>query len=245
MRVRPQLRLLPTILRLNYEGPVAVLGDVHGRLDHLDRLLAKLPDDVQIIVTGDLCDRGPHTREVLDLLIERGATGCLGNHEEWFLTWAKGLGFDLRAMAWGAEATLTSYNSIGRDVPEVSAEGGLVPRDHVEWLDSLGIAVDLTVAGDQYWVTHAGLPDPSYFEGVPSEEVIPYLVLHHRTLLLWNFRLPLEMPSVDRPVIMGHVGVKEASDFGHIIALDTGCGSRPKGYLSALLLPDRKFIDSR
>lgn len=71
----------------------AVIGDIHGRADLLEQLLAMIPRQRKVLVAGDLCDRGPDTRRVLDLLIARGARGALGNHEEWFLRWARGDGF--------------------------------------------------------------------------------------------------------------------------------------------------------
>src|SRR5688572_21555139 len=79
---------------LRYEQPVAVIGDIHGRADLLARLLEALPADMPILVTGDVGDRGPDTRGVLDLLLARGAEGTRGNHDEWLTTWALGGPFD-------------------------------------------------------------------------------------------------------------------------------------------------------
>lgn len=89
-------------------GPVAVIGDIHGRRDLLDALLARL-GDMPIICVGDVCDRGPDTRGVLDRLIERRALGVFGNHDLWLAAWASGEGFDRLALGIGGAATLASY----------------------------------------------------------------------------------------------------------------------------------------
>jgi serine/threonine protein phosphatase 1 len=222
-----------------------VIGDIHGRIDHLDRLLARLPADARIVVAGDVCDRGPATREVIERLIERKAVGVRGNHEDWLITWASGGGFDPVAMGLGAEATLTSYGSVGRDATEVSSESSVVPPEHLAWLESLGIALDLRVGGDAYWVVHAGIPTGVPFIGLEADAIVPYLVRYHAHDLLWAFTPPEEMPRVDRPVIVGHRIVRHPIDCGHVLAIDTGCGTTRDGYLTAAILPDRRFIDSR
>jgi len=75
------------------EGPLDVVGDVHGELDALRALLAHLgydadgghPDGRRLVFVGDLCDRGPDSPGVIALvqrLVESGrALATLGNHE--------------------------------------------------------------------------------------------------------------------------------------------------------------------
>ena len=135
----------------------AVIGDIHGRADLLERLLAQIPTKRTVLVAGDLCDRGPDTRRVLDLLIARGARGALGNHEEWLLRWSRAEGFIHEARAMGATATLASYGVTATDEREVSRLFRKVPREHVAFLESLGHAVDLRVGGANFWVIHAGI----------------------------------------------------------------------------------------
>ncbi len=40
-----------------------VIGDVHGCFFTLKRLLKKIPQEAEIILAGDLCDRGNYTKE--------------------------------------------------------------------------------------------------------------------------------------------------------------------------------------
>jgi hypothetical protein len=75
------------------EGPLDVVGDVHGELDALLALLAHLgydadgahPDGRHLVFVGDLCDRGPDSPGVIAFvrrLFESGrALATLGNHE--------------------------------------------------------------------------------------------------------------------------------------------------------------------
>jgi hypothetical protein len=75
------------------EGPLDVVGDVHGELDALLQLMAALgydadgghPDGRHLVFVGDLCDRGPDSPGVIALvrrLVESGhALAILGNHE--------------------------------------------------------------------------------------------------------------------------------------------------------------------
>ncbi|WP_062211139.1 metallophosphoesterase [Aureimonas sp. AU12] len=73
---------------------VYAIGDVHGRADLLAPLLREIertaPDDgrAAIVFLGDLVDRGPDSRGVLDLVIGAlqrfpGSKLCLGNHDDW------------------------------------------------------------------------------------------------------------------------------------------------------------------
>src|SRR5215210_3450172 len=72
-----------------------VVGDVHGRLDLLDPLLAKIDEDLRryparrtlLVFVGDLIDRGPSSAQVLERLRTFRTPGVrpvflLGNHEE-------------------------------------------------------------------------------------------------------------------------------------------------------------------
>lgn len=75
-----------------FEGPLDIVGDVHGEIDALTALLGHLgytngehPQGRRLVFAGDLCDRGPDSVAVIDLvrsLVERGLAQCiLGNHE--------------------------------------------------------------------------------------------------------------------------------------------------------------------
>jgi serine/threonine protein phosphatase 1 len=72
---------------------IYAVGDIHGRLDLLDRLLSQITEDITQFPTvrpiyvflGDYIDRGGSSRETIDRLIEHGAAHesifLKGNHE--------------------------------------------------------------------------------------------------------------------------------------------------------------------
>lgn len=120
---------------VSFDGPVAVIGDVHGQSELLRALLARL-GNMPVIVVGDLCDRGPDTRGVIDQLIVRGAIGVFGNHDLWLAAWAAGEGFDSLALGIGGATTLASYGVTVADAPN---RGDAVPEAHRRWLLELSV----------------------------------------------------------------------------------------------------------
>lgn len=234
---------MAAIQKLNYSVPVAVLGDIHGDADRLERML-RLLGGRQVLVCGDLCDRGPDAKRVLDVLVARGARGVRGNHEEWMIALVNGQ-FDPFALhpVMGGEATLRSYGFEGRHPSAIEAQAWRIPAAHREFLLSLPVAVDLTVGGASYWMIHAGVP-PSIRLGPGTKlaDVVPWLAENKPDALLWTHNDPECALPVDRPVIMGHVPQQAPVDLDHVIALDTGCGTCPPYQLTALMLPERTFL---
>lgn len=95
----------PTLLP-QPQTPLLLVGDVHGCRDLLERLLERLQADpdvpgppARLIFTGDLVDRGPDSRGVIDrvrLCQTEGPwpTECLmGNHEAMLLEFLDGVPF--------------------------------------------------------------------------------------------------------------------------------------------------------
>jgi serine/threonine protein phosphatase 1 len=61
---------------------VYIIGDVHGCYDTLMALVAKLPKDAKLIFLGDLIDRGPKSRQVIEFVRNGGYDCVQGNHEQ-------------------------------------------------------------------------------------------------------------------------------------------------------------------
>jgi serine/threonine protein phosphatase 1 len=122
------------------------IGDIHGCLEKLKSLLAACDafrdsQSARFIFLGDYIDRGPQSKDVLDLLIKGGGRRdrdfvCLrGNHEEMLIRAADKERSDRDLMTWwgnGGEATLKSY---GVDDPSD------VPAEHLDWLRSLPLHI--------------------------------------------------------------------------------------------------------
>jgi hypothetical protein len=83
---------MKTVERM-FEGPLDVVGDIHGQIDALQNLLGKLsyapdgshPENRKLIFVGDLVDRGPDSVAVVEQvmnMVRAGNAQCvLGNHE--------------------------------------------------------------------------------------------------------------------------------------------------------------------
>jgi serine/threonine protein phosphatase 1 len=137
-----------------------VIGDIHGcykTLKNLIELHVKPEKGDQLYFVGDLIDRGPRSREVLDYIIDLKWKGfnvfpIKGNHEDLFV---KAFSDEEYMLAWfhnGAEETLQSF-----DVPEGKIndyEGlRLIPERYVHFLSSMPYYYDLK----DYIIVHAGL----------------------------------------------------------------------------------------
>ena len=97
------------------------IGDIHGEIDLLDSLLRAVLnyDPDRIIFLGDYIDRGPHSRQVVDRIMELGVPiSCLmGNHELMMLSAYEDSHSVFNPMElWyrnGGEATLQSFGFSG------------------------------------------------------------------------------------------------------------------------------------
>lgn len=204
-----------------------VIGDIHGcsaTLRRLVEIVIGLTVNDQLYLLGDLIDRGPDVKGVLDFVFELNGRGfevsaVRGNHEDMFL-----LSCERRSAAalWslnGGWATLESFRSI---------EPMDIPTQYRRYLQSLPYYLTI----DDFIIVHAGLnferPDP--FSDTES--------------MLWT-----RSPLVDlkrtggRRLICGHTPVSrreiEASLQTDKLLLDNGCvfGPRPgMGSLAALEL---------
>ncbi len=82
-----------TLLQPLFEGPVDIVGDVHGEIEALHALLGHLgygddgrhPEARRLVFVGDLTDRGPDSLSVVQWvrdLVDAGRAQCvLGNHD--------------------------------------------------------------------------------------------------------------------------------------------------------------------
>ena len=120
---------------------ILVVGDVHGQRDKLAVLLDRLgpdPEQDRLVFLGDYLDRGPQSRQVLDLLLEVArehprAVFLLGNHEAALVRYeASRDPEDLRRLRrLGFEATLESYGVL----PGLGLD--FMPPEHRDFLFGL------------------------------------------------------------------------------------------------------------
>lgn len=185
-------------------GRLLAVGDIHGCLDHLQRLMSRVEPTAadRVIFLGDYVDRGENSMGVLDYLIDFGrkfpkSVFLKGNHEAMFLDFLAGRNQWL-FLANGGDTTLESYRE---------AEGIQIPKTHLEFLDKL----DLYYATDDFIFVHAGLRP-----GLPVER-------QSETDLLW-IRDEFLDSSYDwgRVVVFGHTPLPEPLFKANKIGVDTG-----------------------
>lgn len=135
-------------------GRVFVIGDIHGCLEMLQRLMDKIPwrpDKDRVIFLGDYIDRGENPKAVVDYVV--ALTRCsphvdclIGNHEAMFLDYLSGREEEL-FLRNGGQSTLNSYEA------DKSGQGdSMVPENHMAFYRSLKPYIEL----QDYYVAHAG-----------------------------------------------------------------------------------------
>jgi serine/threonine protein phosphatase 1 len=235
------------------DGPLTVIGDVHGQAALLRRLLVRLrrrPDFEErwLVFAGDFPDRGPDPRGVIDavLALRRGhprTTAVMGNHDL-ALCGALRLVPAPAACHWPARyvasydcaSTFASYGVPHGDLPALAAA---MPAEHKAFLSALPWCVE----HPQYLVVHAGLQP-----GVPYAAQLDALwrrdFTHNRPPWLCDPLLARSPVPADCPqtVVNGHVRVAAVSFGDRRVLVDTTGGTA--GELSAVLLPERLVVTS-
>jgi serine/threonine protein phosphatase 1 len=214
------------------------IGDIHGRLDLLGQLQQRIRADaaaftgvLTLVYLGDYIDRGPHSRGVIDCLLEQPLTGfetvhLLGNHEQVLLDFLRHPRAVASWLIYGGLATLQSYGvRVGwepddRELDQLRDDlESRLPAGHLAFLQSLPLSY---VAGN-YCFVHAGIRP-----GVPLRE-------QRAEDLLWireDFTLSTERH--EHIVVHGHT-ISPAVEFQpNRIGIDTGAFHT--GVLSCLVL---------
>jgi serine/threonine protein phosphatase 1 len=199
-------------------GRIIAIGDIHGCAAALRALLAAIapaPDD-WVVPLGDLVNRGPDSRGVLDTLLglqgRCRVTPILGNHDEMFVRLWELNAVPSAWLAMGGGATLESYGP--------ARNFDLVPRAHVDFVRSFAWAIET----EGHLLLHA-----QYEPGLPLERT-PGETLRWASL---RERVP-EPHRSGRRAIVGHTSQKNGAilDRGHLVCIDTFCHGG--GWLTAM-----------
>ncbi|MCU0555187.1 MAG: serine/threonine protein phosphatase [Syntrophales bacterium] len=203
-------------------GRIFAIGDIHGCLDKLRKLLALIDADWAqdtVVFMGDYIDRGPASKEVVDAVLDlrrkHERVVCLmGNHERMFLN------EDL-FLANGGRNTLRSYGI----VPDDSDREAKVPADHLEFFRSLLPFYET----ETHLFVHAGVRP-----GLPMEIQDPHdmIWIRHEFFLADH--------GLNKTVVFGHTPFTGKPYVGEKrIGIDTGAVYG--GTLTCLELPAMKF----
>lgn len=211
------------------------IGDIHGQRARLERAhvlieadRAECEDaDAPVVHIGDLVDRGPDSRGVIDFLLEGIAEGepwvvLKGNHDRMMSLYLReptqrdpglrsGLGWAHEII--GGLETLASYGvdiSAGRREEDIHRDArAAVPRAHIDFLENLPASYR---RGEAFFC-HAGIRP-----GVPLESQV-------EDDLIWIRREFLDDRRAHGALIVhGHTPVDAVTHYGNRLNLDTGAG---------------------
>ena len=162
-----------------------IFGDVHGEAKALADLLSFTrevvgPDaPLEIYSVGDLIDRGPDSKGVIDLCIQHGVRNLLGNHELWLHEWITTGKVNSKiplSSAMGGAATLRSYGIdpeqrvarvdpvSGSEILHVSSRwlekelDRVVPQEHREYIANGELWAEVVHGDTTYFLSHGGIP---------------------------------------------------------------------------------------
>jgi len=233
--------------------PTYAIGDIHGRLDLLERLVDLIQKDIAeeglkaerpvLVFLGDYIDRGPSSRAVVDQILRLRADPGLevralkGNHEEALLLFLQDAEFGRTWINHGGANTLSSYQiqppnfrSATEDFEKArSALHDAMGPAHLKFFHEL----ELYLQQDDYLFVHAGIR-----WGVPIEKQL-------EQDLLWIRKDFLEVDeAMDYVIVHGHTPAERPFLGSGRIGIDTGAYAT--GVLTAVRLwkSSQKVIQS-
>jgi serine/threonine protein phosphatase 1 len=247
-------------------GRSFAIGDIHGELEQLFKLLACLPTldkDDTLVFLGDYIDRGPKSKQVVDYIRDLPShspakiVALRGNHEDaWLRVLDQGWDQFVLPPPNGCLAAMRSYTGGAfpaegegptDDEQPLLRNGKFFPREVVTWFQNLPHWYE----DDHAIYVHAGLPrGPSGFLH-PRDVTMPQALLWLRDEDFFrNYR--------GKRVVFGHTRTEylppELSGYTpedpmdlwageNVVGIDTGCGNG--GFLTAFELPALNVYESR
>ena len=217
---------------------IIAIGDIHGCISSLKELIEIInPEPLeQLVFLGDYIDRGNHSKEVIDYLIELGLSySCyfiMGNHELMFLDYLN----DHRSKEWlanGGKTTLKSYQK--------GQSALFFPQEHLAFFSKCHLFIET----EHYFFAHGGLdPELTVQDNLRyyKHEDFCWQRMHMRT----NF-LESKEYKWEKTVVCAHTAISEPIMLDKLIAIDTGCVYKEEpllGKLTAVILPERRFVQT-
>ncbi len=214
---------------------IYAIGDTHGHLELLkaahDRInadrVAHGGADAPVVHIGDVCDRGPETKGVIQFLLDGIARGedwvvLRGNHDQLFIDFLDGgdgtnprLG---NSITWqhhqmGGKATLASYGAkkslLESEEKFRRRARKAVPEAHATFLRGL----PHWYKAEGMIFVHAGIRP-----GFPLEAQDEDDLMWIRDDFLWHFG------DHEALIVHGHTPVEDPIHYGNRVNIDTGAG---------------------
>ncbi|MBX3007757.1 MAG: metallophosphoesterase [Melioribacteraceae bacterium] len=217
---------------------VAVIGDIHGcyyTLAELYEKIRKSYPNIEIYTVGDMVDRGNHSYETLEFIIENRIIFTPGNHDYMFYHFFKEPQ-SVFARSWffnGNETTLESYENREKEMFR-----------HIEIIRTAPLYYDTM----DCFISHAGISS-EYANFLPNDyqlnlELLDHLV--HNDLrtdrgILWTRDQLLNLGKLQ---VVGHTKQQSITliEDSNAVYIDTGACVGNK--LSAIIVHQSKIIET-
>jgi len=199
-----------------------IIGDIAGNYETLLALLKKMPDG-EVISVGDMIDRGPRSKEVVEWFMKNGKA-ILGNHEHMMLDFINKTHFYQEGI-WFYNGGTATWRSFKMNIPD----------EVVSWMEKLPLYMEI----DKTLVSHS-------FVDYDLQSSLKILDLNGLdSSILWNRHQPHRIPEYDMQ-IAGHnsqFGLRDFSDDGGVFAkcIDASCS----GVLTGINLPSMQIFQQR
>lgn len=214
---------------------MVVIGDIHGNYKTLLALLAQLPKDQKVCLVGDLVDRGPASRQVIQYVIDNKIDCVMGNHEWMMLDWKGALHSEDLWLGNGGSNTLDSYCS--------PIDGTLDLKtfeQHREFLSTLPLILAYpevkNAEGRFLVVSHSSCGKVWRWDEKKREEQ----TMHFEEIVLWGRSAPADAQEIYN--VFGHTIQRDGPRIKVPFAIvDTGAykiWDEKCGYLTGLQFPE-------
>jgi serine/threonine protein phosphatase 1 len=223
---------------------VYAIGDVHGRVDLLERMLSRIdrhrvanpvPRAIEVTI-GDYIDRGPQSHDVIALLAarrrDRGTICLMGNHETYLLDFLNNPASLNVWQRYGGLETLLSYGlapslkpSSGEQIELAIALNEKLPQSHYDFLTTLPLHF---TCGDYFFV-HAGVR-PGI--ALPDQREDDLLLIREEFLF--------HQKMFEKVIVHGHTPVSEPEIHTNRINIDTGAFA--SGKLTCIVLENDDIL---
>ncbi len=207
-------------------GRIIAIGDIHGCYQEFSDLLERLEltKDDQLILLGDLVNRGPDSNKVIDLAKAHRAISLLGNHELRLLNYRR-----------------SSDTAFLKDTDQATAEK-LRPEDWT-YLEAMPLTHYIEELNTVF--VHGGfLPDEPW-QKQPAQIVTRIQMIDAEGRARKRNECEgcppwADMWSGPPFVVYGHTSRPEIYKLKWSVCIDTACVMG--GYLTAYILPEKRFV---
>lgn len=217
---------------------VAVIGDIHGCYFTLIELYSKIINkypNIPVYTVGDLVDRGNHSYDVVNFILDEKIRFTPGNHDYMFYHFFKDP-TSIFARSWvfnGNETTLESYENHEDAVFE-----------HIESIKAAPLFYNLK----DCFISHAGISD--YYKSlVPNSMPVDISIL--KKFIYNDYKIDRgvlwtrdNLMDIGRLQVVGHTKQKEITfdEQNNSVYIDTGACVGNK--LSAVIIHENEIIDT-